>query len=148
MLQIDTEACIGCGLCEENCPFDAIEVIEGKAQVNDNCTLCGTCVDHCEVEALAVPRDESGNVDLSDWAGIWVYAEYRQGKIAQVSLELLGAGRCLAEQRGCKLSAVLLCSEAGEVPQQLIAAGADQVYVVEDEALTHFTDDSYGAALE
>ncbi|MEN8139656.1 MAG: electron transfer flavoprotein subunit alpha [Thermodesulfobacteriota bacterium] len=148
MLQIDKDACIGCGLCEENCPFDAISVEDGKAQVNDNCTLCGTCVDVCEVEALSIPREEGAGIDLSQWAGIWVYAEYRQGKLAQVSQELLGIGRDLADKRGVPLSAVLLCADSGDVPQELIAAGADQVYVVEDDALSHFNDESYGAALE
>lgn len=148
MLQIDKDVCIGCGLCEENCPFDAIAVVDGKAEVNDNCTLCGTCVDHCEVEALSIPREEVGDLDLAEWSGIWVYAEYRQGKVAQVSLELLGVGRALADKRGTSLSAVLLCAEAGDVPQQLIAAGADKVYVVADPALANFNDESYGAALE
>ena len=33
MLRIDIEACIGCGVCEEECTFDAIEVIDGIAVV-------------------------------------------------------------------------------------------------------------------
>ncbi len=147
MLIIDTEACIGCGLCEDNCPFDAIHVEDGKAVVNESCTLCGTCVDFCEVEALSIERDEEG-VDLSAWSDVWVYAEYRNGKVAQVTNELLGVGTELAAQRGVKLAAVLLCDKAGDVPKQLIAAGADQVYTIEDPALADFTDDAYGNALE
>ncbi|MEN8256611.1 MAG: electron transfer flavoprotein subunit alpha [Thermodesulfobacteriota bacterium] len=148
MLIIDTEACIGCGLCEDNCPFDAIHVEDGKAVVNDACTLCGTCVDHCEVEALTIEVEEKEGVDLAGWSGVWVYAEYRNGKVAQVTNELLGVGTELAAQRGVKLAAVLLCDKAGDIPQQLIASGADMVYTVEDSALADFTDDAYGNALE
>ena len=80
MLQIDEEACIGCGVCEENCAFDAIHVVDGIAQVNDNCTLCGSCVEDCEVEALHIDKaEQAGSADLSAWSGIWVYAEFRHG---------------------------------------------------------------------
>ena len=148
MLIVDTDACIGCGLCEDNCPFDAIHVEEGVAVVGDECTLCGACVDHCEVEALFIEKEEVVGVDLDAWSGVWVYAEYRNGRIAPVTLELLGVGTELAAKRGVKLAAVLLCEEAGDVPAELIAAGADIVYVVEDPALKDFTDDAYGNALE
>jgi electron transfer flavoprotein alpha subunit len=148
MLIIDTDVCIGCGLCEDNCPFDAIHVEEGVAVVGDECTLCGACVDHCEVEALTIEKEEVEGVDLAAWSGVWVYAEYRNGRIAPVTLELLGVGTELAAKRGVKLAAVLLCAEAGDVPAELIAAGADIVYVVEDPALKDFTDDAYGNALE
>jgi electron transport complex protein RnfB len=40
--------CIGLGSCVEACPFDAIEMAEGCAVVNDaKCTGCGQCVGAC-----------------------------------------------------------------------------------------------------
>ncbi|MEW6289917.1 MAG: electron transfer flavoprotein subunit alpha [Thermodesulfobacteriota bacterium] len=150
MLLIDIDACIGCGLCEENCAFDAIHVVNGIAEVNENCTLCGGCVDYCEAGALKIEgKEECGEKDgLAAWSGIWVYAEYRHGRIAPVTYELLGAGRKLADQKKVPLSAVLLTDKAGGMPAQLISYGADQVYVVEDHALAQFTDEAYGNALE
>ncbi|OKY76654.1 MAG: electron transfer flavoprotein subunit alpha [Desulfobulbaceae bacterium DB1] len=149
MLLIDIDACIGCGLCEANCAFDAIHVVDGIAEVNENCTLCGGCVDFCEAGALKIEGRESEAVNnLSRWSGIWVFAEYRNGRIAPVTHELLGAGRKLADKKRVLLSAVLLTDARGTVPQELISYGADQVYVAEDPAFAHFTDDAYGNALE
>jgi electron transfer flavoprotein alpha subunit len=149
MLLIDIDACIGCGLCEANCAFDAIHVVDGIAEVNENCKLCGGCVDVCEVGALKIEGlDREENDDLSTWSGIWVYAEYRHGRIAPVTHELLGIGRKLADLKKVPLSAVLLTDQAGDVPAQLVSYGADKVYIVEDQALAQFTDEAYGNALE
>jgi electron transfer flavoprotein alpha subunit len=148
MLQIDIDACIGCGLCEQTCTFGAIEVVDGCAVVNEKCTLCGSCVDVCEVEALSIDKQEkSFAVDISEWSGVWVYAEYRGGRIAPVSFELLGAGRKLAEQLGVSLSAVLMGADLGDRASELIAHGADKVYLVDDPALEHFTDEPYSKVL-
>jgi len=149
MLLIDIDACIGCGLCEANCAFDAIHVVDGIAEVNENCTLCGACVDSCEVGALKIEGiDREEKDDLSTWSGIWVYAEYRHGRIAPAAHELLGVGRKLADLKKVPLSAVLLTDKAGDVPAQLVSYGADKVYVVEDQTLAQFTDEAYGNALE
>ncbi|MFH1217521.1 MAG: electron transfer flavoprotein subunit alpha [Pseudomonadota bacterium] len=149
MLLIDIDACIGCGSCVENCAFDAIHVVDGIAEVNENCTLCGGCVDFCEAGALKIEGRENESVhDLSHWSGIWVFAEYRNGRIAPVTHELLGAGRKLADKKGVLLSAILLTDSRGNIPQELISYGADQVYIAEDPAFAHFTDDAYGNALE
>ncbi len=148
MLIVDNELCTGCGVCEENCPFAAIEVVDGLAVVGDACTLCGACVDTCEVEALRIEgAEKSVQVDLDSWSGIWVYCEFRSGNLAPVSLELLGIGRQLAEARGVKLSAVLIGSDTGDTAEKLIAHGADIVYRADDLALAYFTDDTYGAVL-
>jgi caffeyl-CoA reductase-Etf complex subunit CarE len=148
MLIVDKDLCTGCGVCEDNCAFAAIEVVDGLAVVGDACTLCGACVESCEVEALEIEgAEKSVQMDLESWSGIWVYCEFRGGQLASVALELLGVGRRLADARGVKLSAVLIGSETGDTAEKLIGYGADIVYRADDPALTHFTDETYGAVL-
>ncbi|HHO47397.1 MAG TPA: electron transfer flavoprotein subunit alpha [Desulfobacteraceae bacterium] len=149
MLIVDKEKCIGCGVCEENCAFGAISVVDGCAVVNDNCTLCGACVETCEPGALNIEgaAKETG-AELGEWSGIWVVAEFRHGGIAPVSFELLGIGRTLADQRGVPLSAVLMGSGVEEGAGLLIASGADLVYVVDNPELEYFREDVYGRVLE
>ena len=149
MLKIDIEACIGCGVCEETCTFDAIEVVDSVAVVNEKCTLCGLCVDNCEVEALSIEREEkAAQADLADWSGVMIYAEYRHGRIVPVAFELLGIGRQLADQQNVPLSAVLLGDGLGDAGRELVAYGADKVYQVDNPALASFTDEAYANILE
>lgn len=149
MLIVDKEKCIGCGVCEENCAFGAITVEDGLAVVNDSCTLCGACVENCEPGALHIEGAEKMmRSSLDEWSGIWAVAEFRHGEIAQVSFELLGIGRKLADQRGVPLSAVIMGSGVEKTVDRLIASGADRVYVVDDPALENFREDVYGRALE
>ena len=45
--------CIGCKLCERNCPHDAIHVNNNLACVNyEKCTLCGVCVEKCPTKVI------------------------------------------------------------------------------------------------
>ncbi|MEK6201835.1 MAG: 4Fe-4S binding protein, partial [Desulfobulbaceae bacterium] len=148
MLIIDKELCIGCGICESSCPFGAITVVDGCAVVGDGCTLCGTCVEACEPGALKIEGAEnSAPLDLASWSGVWVYCEFRRGALAPVSLELLGIGRRLADTRKVPLSAVLIGSETGDTPRQLVGHGADTVYRIDNPARAHFTDEAYGAVM-
>jgi electron transfer flavoprotein alpha subunit len=149
MLIIDVETCIGCGVCEEVCTFGAIAVVDGVAVVNEKCTLCGSCVDSCEAGALSIEaKEKAAQADLGEWSGIMIYAEYRHGKVAPVSFELLGIGRQLADQQKVNLSAVLLGSGMDGTAEELVKYGADVVYQVDDPALEFFTDEIYGNILE
>ena len=149
MLRIDIETCIGCGVCEEVCTFEAIKVVDGVAVVNEKCTLCGSCVDSCEAGALSIEATaKTAQADLAEWSGIMIYAEYRHGKVAPVSFELLGIGRQLADQQKVPLSAVLLGSAMDGAAEDLVSYGADVVYRVDDPALEFFTDEIYGNILE
>jgi electron transfer flavoprotein alpha subunit len=47
-------------------------------------------------------------IDLSSYKDVWVFAEQREGEVVNVSLELLGIGRKLADARNSKLFAVLI----------------------------------------
>ncbi|MCK5083562.1 MAG: 4Fe-4S binding protein [Candidatus Omnitrophica bacterium] len=57
---VNEEECIGCGICVENCPVEAISLSigqaklgDGKAKINMNkCTRCGTCQSVCPQEAV------------------------------------------------------------------------------------------------
>jgi NAD-dependent dihydropyrimidine dehydrogenase PreA subunit len=58
---VDSDLCVGCGICEERCPVEAIAVNdENVAEVNQNiCIGCGVCTPTCEAEAVdLVKRDE------------------------------------------------------------------------------------------
>ena len=52
-LVVDAELCIGCGKCEEVCPYGAIEVVGGDAVIDPGlCHLCMRCVEECPKGAI------------------------------------------------------------------------------------------------
>ncbi len=52
---IDKDVCIGCGMCVNTCPVDAISMVEGKAFINEEiCIKCGSCVGVCPVGAITI----------------------------------------------------------------------------------------------
>ena len=78
---------------------------------------------------------------------IWVFCETRDGEIQNVALELLGVARELAEKTGEKVCALLLGHNVNSKAQELIAHGADQVYVVDDERLATFVTEPFAQAV-
>ena len=54
-VKVDLGKCTGCGTCKDVFPVEAIELINDKAQVNeDECVDCGTCVEECPESALSL----------------------------------------------------------------------------------------------
>lgn len=78
---------------------------------------------------------------------MWVIAEQENGQLMNVTFELLGAAKELCAKLEEKCCAVLVTAAAGELPQQLIAAGADVVYVVEDAKYADYDTDLYTDAI-
>jgi len=72
-----------------------------------------------------------------------VFCELADGQLAPITFELLGAGRRLAVDLGQELSAVLLGSGISGLAQDVIAYGANKVYVVDDPLLRNFLADTY-----
>jgi len=67
-----------------------------------------------------------------------VIAEQVQGQIQTVTMELLGAGRDLANKLGGKLSCVLLGHNVKEAAQKLIHYGAECVYLADHPELENY----------
>ena len=55
MVTINTEKCIGCGLCVKDCFFGVLSVKDGKASVARDCFACGHCVAVCPQNAVSIP---------------------------------------------------------------------------------------------
>jgi NAD-dependent dihydropyrimidine dehydrogenase PreA subunit len=52
--EVNPEICTGCGICIENCPIQAIELINGKAFINEaECTNCRLCEPQCSFGAIS-----------------------------------------------------------------------------------------------
>ena len=148
-IKVNPDKCTSCETCVSSCPFGAIEMRDGKAFITESCTMCGACVEACEFKAIERTGEEAvaAATDLSAYKGVWVFAEQHKGGISSVALELLGEGRKLADKRKTKLSAVFIGHNIKGKSRELIAHGADIVYVADDPALKDFNDDSYGAVL-
>lgn len=84
---------------------------------------------------------------MSDKNNIIVYCEYEDGKIADVSLELLTKGRQLADRLGVKLEALVIGDNLKDIEKQLQPYGADVVYKVEDKRLYPYTSNPHAAVL-
>lgn len=145
---VDEEKCIACGECVEVCPVEAIEIVDEMARVDDTCTLCGLCVDSCDYQAIGLPQVPTADIDdIESYEGVWVVAEHHNDEVHSVSLELLGAGRKLADKLQVELAAVLIGDQLQDKAKQLIGYGADKVYLVEHPALVPFNDESHSKVL-
>ncbi|HSA77235.1 MAG TPA: electron transfer flavoprotein subunit alpha [Nitrospirota bacterium] len=147
-VKVIPDKCTGCETCVTACPFGAIEMRDGKAFITEACTMCGACVEVCEFKAIERAEEAAAPAfDLSAYKGVWVFAEQHKGSVATVALELLGEGRKLADKKKAKLSAVFIGHGIKDKAKELIAYGADIVYIADDPGLKDFNDDSYAAIL-
>jgi ferredoxin len=57
--EVDSDLCVGCGICEDRCNVDAITIEDNIAEVNKaRCIGCGVCVPTCTSEAMSLIKKE------------------------------------------------------------------------------------------
>lgn len=86
-------------------------------------------------------------MDFKDYQGVWVFIEEKDGEIPSVSLELLGAGRQLADKRGVELAGILIGENIKHLAQTVFEYGADTVYVYDQPIFKHYRTESFMKAL-
>lgn len=138
------DKCIGCRKCVKACPGEALEIFftpeeekllaelqrQGAADVKDE-----------EEEEKEAPK--SPESDISLWKGVWVFVEQVEGVAHEVSWELLGKGRALADDLGVELAAFVLGENIRNLAQEAFGYGADKVYMMDSPTLKHYRTNSY-----
>ena len=87
-------------------------------------------------------------MSLGNGHGIWVFAEQRGGDLHEVSLELLGKARELANEGNTEVAAVLLGHAIKQLPEILIRHGADSVLLADDPRLAAYRLIPYSLVIE
>jgi len=66
---VNEDMCVGCGICVEECPVDAISIQENDtAAINDDeCIRCGNCHEVCPQEAV---RHDSERIPIEVEANV------------------------------------------------------------------------------
>jgi electron transfer flavoprotein alpha subunit len=78
---------------------------------------------------------------------VMVFVQQDDGKIADVSFELVSKARELADRLGVEVSAALPGFAMADEAKKLVPFGADMVYLVEDERLKNYTPVPYTKAM-
>ena len=78
---------------------------------------------------------------------VWIVAEHSDGVVHPATFELIGKARDLADSLETKVGVCLACYKVELMAKELIAAGADNVYVIEDKLLGVFDPTAYRKAI-
>ena len=129
------------------CPFHAFTYRSGRLSINAACKMCRLCLKEGPPGLVTLKEEEEeALVDKSRWRGIAVYAELRQGQIHDVTLELLGKARELAQVNKEPVYTLLIGSKLEEAKAGLQGYGADKIFVYDYPELAEFRIDNYGNA--
>lgn len=149
----------------ELCPFDAIQVVERAVSgagaeakghyayekeltINESCKVCKLCVKNGPEGVFEFIEEVVAAIDKSLWRGIAVYVDHEDGEIHPVTYELIGKAREMAAKIDHPVYCVFMGHNISDRAEDLLRYGVDEVFLYEDEELSHFRIEPYTAVLE
>ena len=130
------------------CPFEAMEEVDGKIEINAACKMCKMCVKKGPKGAFIFEEDEVVLINKDEWRGITVYVDHNDGEIHPVTYELIGKARELAAKINHPVNCVFVGNNIKDKCGQLLDYGVDEVFVYDSEEYDKFRIEPYSAALE
>lgn len=106
-LELDAEACIGCGICMIVCPKEAVTLTDASLKAGklvrapeveidlEKCIMCGTCVVFCPSNALKATTDGEENIPVFEY-----------GVMPMPNRTII------VNYEGCDIKCKLICQEA------------------------------------
>ncbi|AQQ70678.1 Electron transfer flavoprotein large subunit [Limihaloglobus sulfuriphilus] len=86
---------------------------------------------------------------LLEYKDIWILAQQKEGRLERISFELITRGRELADQRGCRLCAMLFGGDiTDDELHRLGRCGLDLAAVCRDERLKDFNVEPYARVMD
>jgi electron transfer flavoprotein alpha subunit len=140
MINVDRKKCIGCGECVDACVFGSISLKNNYPSISEDCRLCGACVRICQYNAITIKQEKKRKI--TNWKGILIFGEQRDGVILDVVYELLGKGRKLADILNEPLLCVILGKSVKGV-NKLTFYGADEIHNFDHDNLESFNCEIY-----
>lgn len=150
MVKIDSNLCVGCGMCVKDCIGYNIEIQEKKAVEKKDCILCGHCVAICPVGAVSIPEYDMDDVEEYDEASFSIHPEnmlhsikfrrsirsYKKEPVEQEVLEkLLQAGRYTATAKNNQNCTYIFVQHELDTLKKMVWGYIDQIKAPEGERL-------------
>ncbi|WP_343101460.1 FAD-binding protein [Romboutsia sp. MSSM.1001216sp_RTP31141st1_G3_RTP31141_220114] len=130
------------------CPFNAIELIDQKIEINSACKMCKICVKKGPKGAFEFVENLKKEINKDEWKGIAVYVDHHEGDIHPVTYELIGKAREMAKKVNHPVYCVFVGKDIKDKCDKLISYGVDEVFVYDNPEFEHFRIEPYSRAVE
>ena len=137
---VDAERCIGCGVCQTHCRFQALSEKDGTYHVNEfSCEGCGVCTHVCPQNAISLVTDVAGRKELYLGETVFSTAALKMGRG--------NSGKLVTEVKMAMLKnapdtelAIIDGSPGIGCPVMASANGMDLILVVAEPSLSGISD--------
>ncbi len=137
---IDSSKCIGCGICEKHCRFNALEKVGDVCKINEySCEGCGVCVHMCPQKAISMEKDIAGEQSLYVDDTVFSTAKLKMGRGNSGKLVTAVKLALFKNAPECEL-AIIDGSPGIGCPVIASISGVDLVLVVAEPSLSGISD--------
>lgn len=130
------------------CPFNAIELIDQKIEINSACKMCKICVKKGPKGAFEFVENLKKEINKDEWKGIAVYVDHHEGDIHPVTYELIGKAREMAKKVNHPVYCIFVGKDIKDKCDNLISYGVDEVFIYDSPEFEHFRIEPYSRAVE
>jgi electron transfer flavoprotein alpha subunit len=81
-------------------------------------------------------------MNINEYKNIWVFIEHKEGKVKNVSLELLGKAREVGDIIDEQVVAVIIGENINKFTNSLIQYGADQVILIDQPVFAQYSTEA------